>query len=69
MGNLVLDATASLPTIPHGPLSGQICMSLEEYLETTVCLSVLAKGGQTWDRVGRPVVAKVCKPLQNFANT
>ena len=61
MGNLVLDATASLPTIPHGPLSGQISMSLEEYLETTVCLSVLVK-------VAKPGIGLVGLLSPRFAN-
>ena len=38
-------------------------MSLEGYLEKGVCFSLLAKGWQTRERVGRPVVAKVCKSL------
>ena len=42
-------------------------MSLEGYLEKGVCFSLLAKGRQTRERVGRPVVAKVCKLLQNLA--
>ena len=28
---------------------------------------LLAKGWQTWNRLGRPEVAKVCKLLQNLA--
>ena len=36
-------------------------------MEKGVCLSLLAKGCQTWDRVGKPVVARVCKLLQNLA--
>ena len=36
-------------------------------MEKGVWFSLLAKGCQTWDRVGRPVVAKVCKLLQNLA--
>ena len=30
-------------------------------------LPLLAKCWQTWERVGRTVVAKVCKSLQNLA--
>ena len=44
-----------------------INMSLEGYLEKGVCFSLLAKGWQTRERVGGPVVAKVCKLLQNLA--
>ena len=42
-------------------------MSLEEHLEKRAHLPLLAKCCQTWDRVGRPVVANVCKSLQNLA--
>ena len=44
-----------------------IDISLEEYLVNGLCLPLLAKVCQTWDRVGNPVLAKVCKLLQNFA--
>ena len=55
------------PTWPSWWAIKVINMSLEGYLEKWVCFSLLAKGCQTWDRVGRPVVAKICKLLQNLA--
>ena len=42
-------------------------MSLEGHLEKRALLPLLAKCWETFDRVGRPVVANVCKSLQNLA--
>ena len=44
-----------------------IDISLEECLAKGLFLPLLAKGCKTRDRVGKPVVAKVCKSFQNLA--
>ena len=54
---------------PKPPMSilTAINISLEYNLEKGPRLPLLAKGCQTCERVGRPVVAKVSKHLQNLA--